>query len=75
MRRVAVRTLESAPATTPASGEFQVGQQVMHTKFGRGEIRSVSTASTDTLLDIDFGANGRKKLLTAYARKSLTILK
>ncbi len=75
MRRVAVRTLESAPATTPSSGEFQKGQQVMHTKFGRGEIRSVSTASTDTLLDIDFGANGRKKLLTAYARKSLTILK
>ena len=75
MRRVAVRVGElSASVSTPTSGSFEVGQKVAHAKFGKGVIISISTISTDQMLEIDFGAQGRKKLLMAFARKFLTIL-
>ena len=75
MRRVAVRVGEqSASASTPASGNFEVGQKVSHAKFGKGVIVNISMIATDQMLEIDFGAQGRKKLLMTFARKFLTIL-
>ena len=75
MKRVAVRTADTPTSAAPASGgTFREGQRVQHAKFGIGTILRITTVMQDQMLEIDFGANGHKKLLMAFARKFLTTL-
>ncbi len=47
--------------------EFRVGDKVLHTKFGDGIIVSLSGSGDNAEATIDFGPEGRKTLLLAYA--------
>jgi DNA helicase-2/ATP-dependent DNA helicase PcrA len=46
---------------------IEAGVSVLHPEFGLGEIVSVSGHGRQTKAEIDFGAEGRRKVMVAYA--------
>ncbi len=52
----------------PAAYEFKAGDMVMHKKFGRGMILSVTPAGGDVKLEIVFDEAGTKSLMGSFAR-------
>ena len=57
----------TAPPISPAGG-YEAGMVVEHAKFGRGTIVVVERISGDVKLTVDFGPDGRKTLLSKFAR-------
>lgn len=55
-------------AAEPASYAFKAGDMVMHKKFGRGMILSVTPAGADVKLEIVFDEVGTKSLMGSFAR-------
>ena len=49
----------------PAMRMYCSGEEIVHSVFGRGKIISVYDVDNDSLLDIDFGSSGRKKILSS----------
>jgi len=61
----------AAAAKRPAASaapSFAVGDRVVHTTFGGGQILSVRSMGADTLYEIAFDKVGTKKLMATYAR-------
>jgi len=54
--------------SSPDSGGFHVGQNVAHTKFGRGVIINAEGRGTDARVQVNFGASGVKWLALAVAK-------
>lgn len=57
----------TAPSKASVAG-FEVGDRVMHAKFGEGTILAVTAFERDALLEIDFASAGKKRLMAAYAK-------
>ncbi|MBQ4087920.1 MAG: DNA helicase PcrA [Clostridia bacterium] len=57
-----------APAAETANYAFKEGDVVMHKKFGRGMILSVTPAGGDVKLEIVFDEAGTKSLMGSFAR-------
>jgi DNA helicase-2/ATP-dependent DNA helicase PcrA len=51
-----------------ASSPFQIGQNVLHAKFGQGVIVDAEGSGTDARVRINFGAHGIKWLALEYAK-------
>jgi DNA helicase-2/ATP-dependent DNA helicase PcrA len=47
---------------------FKVGQRVKHKTFGEGTIAIVTAMSSDTLLEVNFETQGKKKLMANFAK-------
>jgi DNA helicase-2/ATP-dependent DNA helicase PcrA len=61
----------SRPASGPAaqaSGAFQLGQQVVHPKFGSGVVLNTEGAGNQARIQVNFESVGAKWLVLAYAR-------
>ena len=56
------------PSTSSSSTGFNPGDRVSHPKFGEGTVISVTPFERDSLMEIDFGAEGKKRLMAAYAK-------
>lgn len=73
LREVRPRAQVSRPAWTggAAAGEaaapFRLGQRVSHASFGEGVVLGYEGAGAHTLIEINFAAAGRKRLVLAYA--------
>ncbi len=52
----------------PSAYEFKAGDMVMHKKFGKGMILSVTPAGGDVKLEIVFDEAGTKSLMGSFAR-------
>ena len=52
----------------PAGGGFQLGQRVMHPKFGEGVILNCEGQGAAARIQVNFAAVGSKWLVLAYAR-------
>ena len=50
------------------TASFTVGERVLHTTFGGGQILSVRSMGADILYEIAFDKVGTKKLMGSYAR-------
>ena len=67
----------SSPASTKAAGRkvrankapvvLEIGERVVHPKFGMGEVLDVAGVGDKAEATIDFGSVGRKRLLLRYA--------
>lgn len=67
----------SSPSTTKAAGRkvrkdkapivLEVGERVIHPKFGMGEVIELMGEGDKTTATIDFGSVGKKRLLLRYA--------
>jgi len=68
LKRVdALNDTKSAAPATNASG-LSVGQQVLHERFGRGQIQALSGAGENAKATIRFENSGEKQLLLRFAR-------
>ena len=56
------------PSATSTATGFKPGDRVSHPKFGEGTVISVTPFERDSLLEIDFGTEGKKRLMAAYAK-------
>lgn len=61
-------TAPGAGVSDPAAGGFQLGQRVLHPKFGEGTIISSEGKGTSARIQVNFKAVGAKWLVVAYAR-------
>lgn len=71
MRRLGVRTAESSlteASAAGACGNYTVGDQVSHLKFGAGVIRRIETLASDHKLVVEFTDYGEKTLLAKFAK-------
>jgi len=57
-----------ASASDPTAGGFQLGQRVLHPKFGAGTVIDSEGTGTSARLQVNFEAVGAKWLVLAYAR-------
>jgi DNA helicase-2/ATP-dependent DNA helicase PcrA len=53
---------------TTSPGPFRLGQQVVHPKFGEGTVMSYEGAGAHARVQVNFGREGSKWLVLAYAR-------
>lgn len=51
-----------------AAERFEIGDIVVHPRFGNGTVLSVKPMSSDTLYEIAFDNCGTKKLMATYAK-------
>ncbi len=61
------RPLFSAAAAAESVVPFQLGQRVSHASFGEGVVLGYEGAGQHTLVEVNFAAAGRKRLVLAYA--------
>lgn len=69
-----VRPLNSGPVgkvKTQSTGGYRLGQSVRHDKFGLGVIVKIIGQGPDAEVEINFGANGLKRLMLEYARLTI----
>ena len=60
------------PVSKPAaSGNYAVGNVVLHKVFGKGMILSTTPMGSDTLLEIAFDKVGTKKLMSNFAKMEI----
>ncbi len=59
-----------ADSSAGAAVPFKLGQRVGHASFGEGVVLSYEGAGTHTLVEVNFAAAGRKRLVLAYANLS-----
>jgi DNA helicase-2/ATP-dependent DNA helicase PcrA len=52
----------------PATPQFQMGDKVVHQKFGEGTVISVEQSSDETYVQVAFSGKGIKKLAASIAR-------
>ena len=52
------------------SGRYQVGQNVVHPKWGQGKIRSIVGTGPEAKLMVNFQTSGLKKLISKFANLS-----
>ena len=57
-----------ARASDPTTIELVVGDWVMHSKFGRGEVLDVRGAGGDAFVTVQFETVGRKSIMLNYAK-------
>jgi DNA helicase-2/ATP-dependent DNA helicase PcrA len=58
-----------SPAKGPAAdGTFQLGQQVVHPKFGQGVVLNSEGSGASARIQVNFESVGAKCLVLAYAR-------
>jgi len=60
----------SAAVLQEPSAPFKLGQRVNHASFGEGIVLSYEGAGAHTLVEVNFAAAGRKRLVLAYANLS-----
>jgi DNA helicase-2/ATP-dependent DNA helicase PcrA len=60
----------SAAVLQEPSAPFKLGQRVSHASFGEGIVLSYEGAGAHTLVEVNFAAAGRKRLVLAYANLS-----
>ncbi len=77
LREVRPRAQVSRPAFGSAArvgGDaavpFRLGQRVEHASFGEGVVLGYEGAGAHTLIEVNFAAAGRKRLVLAYANLS-----
>lgn len=58
----------SSSASHGANGDLQIGNIVMHERFGKGEILNVEGVGADRKAEIKFDVGGIKKLLLRFAK-------
>ena len=70
MRSVGVRQGEasSTPAQTAVACAFNVGERVVHPKFGAGTIERIEPLATDHKVVVQFDQYGSKTLLAKFAK-------
>ena len=51
--------------------ELRIGSVIEHSKYGRGEIRSLGQLSGEPTITVDFGIVGIKKLMLKFAKFNL----
>jgi len=51
--------------------QFNVGDSIVHPKWGQGEVRSIGGGGDDAIVVVDFDSVGEKALMLRYARLSL----
>ena len=56
-----------AEPSAAVAAPFKLGQRVQHASFGEGIVLSYEGAGTHTLVEVNFAAAGRKRLVLAYA--------
>jgi DNA helicase-2/ATP-dependent DNA helicase PcrA len=62
------RGLASAPPADTGPGGFQLGQQVVHPKFGEGVVLNCEGKGSAARVQVNFTNGGAKWLVLAYAR-------
>ncbi len=62
------KTTESTVSVAPVSFEFKAGDMVVHRKFGKGMILSVTPAGDDVKVEIVFDDVGTKSLMGSFAK-------
>ncbi len=55
------------PAAPPETLDFKLGDRIVHTAFGRGEVTKVSPMGGDALIEITFDGIGVKRLMLRAA--------
>jgi DNA helicase-2/ATP-dependent DNA helicase PcrA len=60
----------SAAVLQEPNAPFKLGQRVRHASFGEGVVLSYEGAGAHTLVEVNFAAAGRKRLVLAYANLS-----
>ncbi|WP_300616020.1 DNA helicase II [Dokdonella sp.] len=60
----------SSSAVVEPSAPFKLGQRVAHASFGEGVVLGYEGAGAHTLVEVNFAAAGRKRLVLAYANLS-----
>jgi DNA helicase-2/ATP-dependent DNA helicase PcrA len=58
----------AAPTAARSELPFQIGQNVLHPKFGQGTVVNAEGQGGDARLQINFGRQGMKWLALAYAK-------
>lgn len=71
--RIGNRIVSSEPAApttaaSVASGDYDIGMNVEHGKFGRGVIVDIEAMANDRKITVDFGPVGQKTLLAKFAK-------
>ena len=66
--RPGVKPATSAPARGPGAGGFQLGQRVLHPKFGEGVVLNSEGRGASARIQVNFSGVGAKWLVLAYAR-------
>ncbi|MEG1632878.1 MAG: 3'-5' exonuclease [Oscillospiraceae bacterium] len=59
------------PKAAPAAPAFKTGDIIIHTAFGRGEIKSLKPMGGDALVEISFETAGLKKLMLRVASEHM----
>ncbi|MDR1132432.1 MAG: UvrD-helicase domain-containing protein [Oscillospiraceae bacterium] len=65
--------LGQKPQDAPAAADYRVGDEIVHTAFGEGEIVAMTPMGGDYFIEIRFGEQNRKFMLRAaavYMRKN-----
>lgn len=70
-RRAAGSQEAPSQATVADSGNYAVGQRVAHAKFGIGTITAVERMGTDHKVTVDFDKEGKRTLLTKFAKLAI----
>ena len=63
--------LQKHSSTSNNTPELRIGSIIEHSKYGRGEIRSLGQLSGEPTITVDFGIVGIKKLMLKFAKFNL----
>ena len=58
----------SVESTQTASGTLKVGQQIAHSRFGRGKVIALTGTGIDAKATVEFENVGTKQLLLRFAK-------